>query len=172
MSKRILRSALVLLAGLAPVWAAASGTGSTIPGDVPEEVVPLVAEGYGSASRGGEGGREIWVTNLNDHGRGSLRKALMATRPRIIRFRVGGTIKLEKSLVATSGRVTLDGLSAAPHGGITIEGGLGFNVSQKVVIAVEYRYLNLDYKNGKEGAEFFAFDGNMNGPMFGVGIRF
>jgi hypothetical protein len=105
-----------------------------LPDEVPVEVVSLVAEGYGSASRGGEGGREIWVTNLNDHGRGSLRKALMATRPRIIRFRVGGTIKLERRLVVTSGRVTVDGLSAAPYGGITIEGGLGFKGCEDVIV--------------------------------------
>jgi hypothetical protein len=103
-------------------------------GGVPEEVVSLVAEGYGSASRGGEGGREIWVTNLNDDGRGSLRKALMTPRPRIIRFKVGGTIKLEKRLVVTSGRVTIDGLSSAPHGGITIQGGLGFADCEDVIV--------------------------------------
>jgi pectate lyase len=134
MSRRVLRAAIVLLAGFAPIWAAPSGTDTTAPEGVPEEVVSLVAEGYGSASRGGAGGREIWVTNLNDHGRGSLRTALMNSRRRIIRFRVGGTIKLEKRLVVTSGRVTVDGLSAAPHGGITIEGGLGFKGCEDVIV--------------------------------------
>ena len=53
-----------------------------------------------------------------------------------------------------------------------LQGGLAFNVSKKVAIVLEYRYLNVDYKNDKEGVDRFAFDGNMNGPLFGVGIRF
>ena len=53
-----------------------------------------------------------------------------------------------------------------------LQGGLAFNVSKKVVIALEYRFLNVDYKNDEESADYFAFDGNMNGPLLGVGIRF
>jgi hypothetical protein len=131
-------SALPALLAASPALQAtetAAPPGSTpLSGGVPEAVIPLRAEGYGSASRGGEGGREIWVTNLNDQGRGSLRKALMTPRPRIIRFQVGGTIKLERRLVVTSGRLTIDGLSAAPHGGITIEGGLGFKDCEDVIL--------------------------------------
>ena len=50
--------------------------------------------------------------------------------------------------------------------------GLAFHASKKISILAEYRYLNVDYNNGQEGAQFFAFDGAMKGPLLGVGIRF
>ena len=90
---------------------------------VPEEVVELKAEGFGAASKGGEGGEVLWVTNLNDSGPGSLREALKTRGPAIIRFKVGGVIKLQDAIRPNGGAgvkgLTLDGLSAAPYGGIT-----------------------------------------------------
>ncbi|MBT5711042.1 pectate lyase, partial [Candidatus Poribacteria bacterium] len=56
------------------------------------------AEGYGSVTRGGRGGRVIAVTNLDDSGPGSLREAVDAEGPRIVVFRVSGTIILESRL--------------------------------------------------------------------------
>lgn len=91
--------------------------------DIPRQVLQARAEGYGAVSKGGKGGRVIHVTNLGDAGPGSLREALLASGPRIIRFDVGGTIGLHERIFVRSGRVTLDGLSAARWGGITINGG-------------------------------------------------
>ena len=51
------------------------------------------AEGYGAVARGGRGGRVIAVTNLNESGPGSFRKALEAKGPRIVVFRVAGTVE-------------------------------------------------------------------------------
>ena len=53
-----------------------------------------------------------------------------------------------------------------------LSGGLAFHASKKISILAEYRYLNVDYNNGQDGAQFFAFDGAMKGPLLGVGIRF
>jgi hypothetical protein len=83
---------------------------------IPVEVQTLRREGYGAASKGGDGGRVIWVTNLKDSGPGSLRAALAIQEPRIVKFTVGGVIELERPIAVNFGRVTIDGLSAAAQG--------------------------------------------------------
>ena len=52
------------------------------------------AEGYGAMTRGGRGGTVMAVTNLDDSGLGSLRAACEAEGPRIVVFKVSGTIPL------------------------------------------------------------------------------
>lgn len=103
------------------------------------------AEGFGAQARGGSGGRTIWVTNLDADGPGSLREALNATGPRIIKFKVSGIIELKRDVLvigepyrkqwakrAEAGEdpglnphsyVTVDGASA-PGPGITIHGNM------------------------------------------------
>ena len=78
------------------------------------------AEGFGAMAVGGRGGRVIEVTNLNDDGPGSLRAAVSARGPRIVVFRVGGTIELRSELVLTNPYITLAG-QTAPGGGITLK---------------------------------------------------
>ena len=81
------------------------------------------AEGGGSLSVGGRGGRIIEVTTLADSGQGSLRDAI-PSGPRIVVFRVGGTIE-EKSLMhILNPYITIAG-QTAPGGGIQITGGAG-----------------------------------------------
>ena len=60
---------------------------------VPPEVFRTRAEGFGARSKGGKGGRILRVTSLDDSGPGTLREALTASGPRIIRFDIGGTIR-------------------------------------------------------------------------------
>ena len=77
------------------------------------------AEGFGSDTPGGRGGRVILVTNLADSGPGSFRAACEAEGPRIVIFRVGGTIKLAKDLVVKNPSLTIAG-QTAPGDGICL----------------------------------------------------
>lgn len=77
------------------------------------------AEGFGSQTPGGRGGRVIEVTTLDDSGPGSLREAVTAEGPRTIVFRIGGTIRLKSHLRVTKPFVTIAG-QTAPGGGILL----------------------------------------------------
>lgn len=79
------------------------------------------AEGFGANTVGGRGGRVIKVTNLNDHGPGSLREAIELNEPRIIIFTVGGIINLETELSIRNPFLTIAG-QTAPGDGICIRG--------------------------------------------------
>jgi pectate lyase len=77
------------------------------------------AEGFGTETIGGRGGDVFEVANLNDSGPGSLRAAVEADGPRIVIFRIAGTIELKSSLVIANPFITIAG-QTAPGGGITL----------------------------------------------------
>ena len=78
------------------------------------------AEGFGAYSLGGRGGKVIFVENLNDDGPGSLRAAVMDPEPRIVIFRVSGTIELQSDLVVRHPFITIAG-QTAPGDGICLK---------------------------------------------------
>ena len=57
------------------------------------------AQGFGAETPGGRGGDVIEVTTLADKGPGSLREALLMEKPRIVVFRVSGTIELQSRIL-------------------------------------------------------------------------
>ena len=96
---------------------------STDPLDMGELKAFPGAEGFGMNTTGGRGGKVIPVTNLNASGPGSLRAALEASGPRVVVFRVGGTIDLGNVRVYIENpNLTIAG-ETAPGDGILIKNG-------------------------------------------------
>ncbi|BCR05808.1 hypothetical protein DESUT3_28770 [Desulfuromonas versatilis] len=79
------------------------------------------AEGFGTESPAGRGGKIIKVTNLNDSGAGSLRAAIEASGPRIVVFEVGGRIALRSDLEIRNPFITIAG-QTAPFPGVQVTG--------------------------------------------------
>ena len=78
------------------------------------------AEGFGANAVGGRGGRVIEVTTLADSGAGSLRAAMEASGPRIVVFRVSGTIELKSAVRVSTPYLTVAGQTSP--GGVQIKG--------------------------------------------------
>jgi len=74
------------------------------------------AEGFGAYARGGRGGRAIEVTNLSDSGPGSLRDAVDSKGPRIVVFRISGTIDLKSRISIRDPYITIAGQTAPGYG--------------------------------------------------------
>lgn len=79
------------------------------------------AQGFGVDTPAGRGGVILRVTNLNDHGEGSLREAIAYQGSRIIVFEVAGVVLLSSDLVVNHPFVTIAG-QTAPAPGITLRG--------------------------------------------------
>ncbi len=91
------------------------------PYDLPQAEIPSFpgAEGGGSFSYGGRGGKVLVVTNLNDAGPGSLRWACEQGGARIVVFNVSGTIHLKTPISVRAPYITIAG-QTAPGDGICV----------------------------------------------------
>ena len=116
------------------------------------------AEGFGANAIGGRGGDVIAVTNLNDSGVGSLRDGVETNGPRIIVFKVSGTIELESDLEIKYPYCTIAG-QTAPGDGITLKNWhLNVNADQVIVRYIRSRLGDL----GSEDQDAITVTGGSN----------
>ena len=106
------------------------------------------AEGFGTDTPAGRGGRVIRVTTLDATGPGSLQEAIQMPGPRTIVFEVGGIIETHHLLVVTEPFVTIAGQTAPPPG-ITIAGA-GIDVVTHDVLIQHLRLRVGDHPNGPD----------------------
>ena len=78
------------------------------PPDPPDPSPTTKIYGYGKDTKGGEGGRIIYVTNLNNSGEGSLRWAIDQSGKRTIKSKIDGRINVTETLAIENGEVTID----------------------------------------------------------------
>lgn len=95
------------------------------------------AQGFGSRTPAGRGGRVVHVTNLNGAGPGSLRACVGESGPRVCVFDVSGTIRTNRRISIEHPYVTVAG-QTAPSPGITIRGA-GLYVSTHHVLVQHLR---------------------------------
>lgn len=100
------------------------------------------AEGAGRFSAGGRGGKVFTVTTLEDGGPGSLRAAVEAEGPRVVRFAVSGTIRLTRDLVIRNPRITIDGRTKSGQGIAIADHGLRIDADDVVVRYIRSRLGN------------------------------
>jgi len=123
-----IRSIIVVL-GLVSLCAASAAALPAFPG----------AEGCGSDTPGGRGGRVIAVTTLDDSGPGSLREAVTTKGPRIVVFHVGGTIRLKSHLVINEPFITIAGQTAPGDGILLRDAGLYVQTHDVVIRFIRSR---------------------------------
>jgi pectate lyase len=117
------------------------------------------AEGFGKYTTGGRGGKVFIVSNLNDDGDGSFRKAVVAKEPRIVVFAISGTIHLA-SLLTIKSDITIAG-QTAPGDGICLADYPVILAGDNII--VRFLRFRMGDKNQRGGMK----DGNGSDDAFG-----
>jgi len=128
--------------------------------DLPQATVPAFpgAEGAGSHSFGGRGGKVFVVTSLEDSGPGTFREACEAIGPRIVVFNVAGIIHLKSAVHVRAPYITIAG-QTAPGDGICIADATTTIDTHDVVI----RYMR--FRRGQ--ADVYDRDDSLGGNPIG-----
>lgn len=121
------------------------------------------AEGFGKYTTGGRGGKIFIVSNLNNDGDGSFRKAAEAKGKRIIVFTISGTIHLETKLTI-KGDVTIAGQTAPGDGICLADNSVGLGGDNIIVRYLRFRMGDKYQKGG-------MVDGNGGDDAFGGSRR-
>ena len=131
---------LLFLVCLAFLWT--QGSAVTATAQVQADSLPAFpgAQGFGSTTPGGRGGRVIKVTNLNTSGPGSLQAACSAEGPRIVVFDTSGVIPGD--VIIDQSRITIAG-QTAPGAGITIRGRLLTRYGDETYEDIVVRFLRV-----------------------------
>lgn len=142
--------------GTAAAWGAAGAPGVATagvknePAGDPPPAFPG-AEGAGMYATGGRGGSVYEVTNLNDSGPGSFRKAVSGS-DRTVVFRVSGNIELEGGLHIVGPNLTIAG-QTAPGAGISVNGNQTKIAGNNIIL----RYLR--FRGGDLGGPIDTMNG-------------
>src|SRR5215813_10035280 len=126
-----------------------SGVSQSSSPDFATHTIPAFpgAQGFGTNTQGGRGGKVIFVTNLDDSGPGSFRAACDAEGPRIVIFRVSGLITLASPITVKNPFLTVAG-QTAPGDGICLRN-FTFNIATHDVV-VRYVRSRLGDLSGQE----------------------
>jgi pectate lyase len=111
------------------------------PAPVVEEGLPVFpgAEGFGTRTRAGRGGKIVAVTSLADRGPGTLREALDDPSPKTIVFRVGGVIELKSLLFVAHPFVTIAGQTAPGDGVVLKDFGIVVSTNDVLIQSIRVR---------------------------------
>ena len=145
-----------------PLWRAHAAYPLTI--EAGEPAFPG-AEGYGAFSRGGAGGRTLYVDSLADSGPGSLRAAVEADGPRTVVFRVSGSISLTAPIVVRNPFLTVDGQSAPGEGIVLRRHGVSIRAHD---VVLRYLRIRLGDEDVRGGVHYEAGEGD-DGLRFDLG---
>ena len=86
---------------------------------------------------------------------------------------IGGRIFYNFSNKIVSGlRMDIGGFGAGSDFSYNLQLGLGYHFSDLFTLMLQYKYLSSDYKNGKDGRDFFALDAVTHGPLIGFIFQF